>query len=179
MTRLKHYFFLLLLFLLLTPNPVHADFKILDAIEEFGEKRFVKTTPSRLKLGPVGIYPTLRNTVTFDNNIFLEPNDAKEDVVFNIQPGVILDLPIDAHQIAVGYEADFEVFSKDRHSTQNDQNQNMFALVDLRFPSFYINLLEKFSETSGRAGTTFTSRIPRFDQSVNPKIGFFMETSYL
>ncbi len=151
---------------------VRADFKLQDAIEEFGEKRFIKPTPTRLKAGPIRLHPTLRTTSTYDSNILLEHNDRREDVVFNIQPGAIIELPINKHQLAVGYEADFEIFSKSRDSRQKDQNQNFFTLLDLNFPSWYINVLERFSETSGRSGTTFTSRIPRYDQSIQPKIGY-------
>lgn len=166
--------FSLLLLCLFTGRPftAYADFKLIDAIEEFGEKRFVKTKPSRLQAGPLRIHPSLRSSVTYDSNILLENDDEREDVVYNIQPGVILELPINRHQIVAGYEADFEMFSKQRHNDQNDQNQNFFALADFRFPSWYINVLERFSETSGRSGTTFTERIPRYDQSINPKIGY-------
>ena len=129
-------FFFLLLYLFKV-SPLFADFKLIDAIQEFGEKRFIKTpTKPRLKAGPVRIYPQLRKSATYDSNILYEPLDAKEDVVFHIQPGAIIELPIDTHQLAVGYEADFEIFSKSRHSRQNDQNQNFFALADIRFPSF-------------------------------------------
>jgi len=150
----------------------YADFRLMDAIEEFGEKRFVKTKPTRLQTGPLRIHPSLRSSATYDSNILAEDQDGREDVIYNIQPGVILELPINKHQIVTGYEADFEVFSKSRHHSQNDQNQNFFALADFRFPSWYINVLERFSETSSRAGTTFTERIPRYDQSVHPKIGY-------
>lgn len=154
-------------------SPVLADFKLVDAIQEFGEKRFVKTpTRPRLKTGPFHIYPQLRKKVTYDDNILLEPQDKREDVIFNIQPGAIVELPIDIHQLALGYEADIEIFSKSRHFRQNDQNQNFFALADIRFPSFYINVLERLVETSGRSGTTFTERIPRIDQSIHPKFGY-------
>lgn len=159
-----------------------ADFKLRDAIQEFGEKRFVETTPGKnLKVGPVRIHPNLETRAAYDSNILRENVDRREDVIFNVRPGAILELPINKHQLAVGYEADFENFVK--RSDQNDQNQNFFALADLNFPSWYINILEEFTETSGRAGTTFTSRIPRIDQYVNPKIGyrwkrFVFETGY-
>ena len=151
---------------------LYADFQITDAIKEFGERRFVDIPPARLKAGPVAIHPSLRSKVEYDNNVFLEDTDAKEDTVFNLIPGVVLDLPVNKHRVTVGYEADMEFFSKSRHRRQNDQNQNSFALINLHFPSWYVNVLEQFSETSGRAGTTFTSRIPRYDQSIHPKIGY-------
>lgn len=161
------------LFVCLPLKPVHADgFKLTDAIEEFGEKRFIRLKPARLHAGPVRIYPSLRTSAEYDTNILLESTDAREDVIFNLKPGVILELPINRHQLAIGYEADIEVFSKSRSARQNDQNQSFFALVDLQFPSWYVNVLERFSETSGRSGTTFTDRIPRYDQSINPKIGY-------
>jgi hypothetical protein len=149
-----------------------ADFQILDAIKEFGEKRFLDVPPARLKLGPVRVHPSLRTKIEYDSNIFLEDQDEKQDFIFSVLPGIILDLPINKHRIAVGYEADMEFFGKERHRSQNDQNQNMFALVNLHFPSWYVNVLERFTETSGRSGTTFTSRIPRYDQSIHPKIGY-------
>ncbi len=150
----------------------YADFKLLDAIEEFGERRYVKTKPSRIITGPVRWHPTLHSASTYDSNILLEHQDPHEDVFFNVQPGVIAELPINKHQIVVGYEADFEMFSKSKDARQNAQNQNFFTLADFRFTSWYANILERFSETSGRSGTTFTQRIPRFDQSVQPKIGY-------
>ncbi len=154
------------------PQNLQADFQLTDAIQEFGEKRYVKTGPARLHAGPLRIHPTLVNRVGFDSNILSEPEDEKHDVVFNVRPGAILELPINKHQLAVGYAADFEIFTKHRNHKQNDANQDFFALADLNFPDWYVNVLEKFSETSSRSGTTFTSRIPRFDQSINPKIGY-------
>jgi hypothetical protein len=164
--------FLSAVLLTASAGDVRADFKLTDAIEEFGEKRFVKDSPSRIPAGPLRIHPTLRKSITYDDNILFEPEDEREDIVYNIQPGAIIELPIQTHQIAIGYEAEFEIFNKERHHNQNDANQNAFALVDLRFPDWYINVLDYFSETSGRSGTTFTSRIPRFDHVINPKIGY-------
>lgn len=149
-----------------------ADFQLTDAIKEFGERRFVDVPPARLKAGPVHLHPSLRSKVAYDDNIFLEDRDAKDDTIFNLQPGIVLDLPVNKHRMTVGYEADFEMFSKSRHSNQKDQNQNFFTLMNFHFPSWYVNVLEQLSETSGRAGTTFTERIPRYDQSIYPKIGY-------
>lgn len=160
----------ILFFPVIFPARLFADFELLDAIEEFGEKRYIKFQPARLHTGPLRIHPSLRNTVEYDSNIHLQKSDAREDVLFNIKPGVILELPIQRHQIAMGYEAEFEVFTKSPN--QNDQNQSAFALIDLNFPDGYVNVLEKFSETSSRAGTTFTDRIPRYDQSIHPKLGY-------
>ncbi len=156
--------------ILFTSSSAFADFKLRDNIKEFGEKRFVKTGPTHLKTGPLKIHPFVRNGVAYDSNILHESGDPKDDVVFNIRPGAILELPVNRHQFAVGYEADFEVFTK-RHD-QNDANQNFFALADLNFPNWYVNVLEELKETSSRSGTTFTSRVPRIDQSINPKIGY-------
>ncbi len=176
-------FFLLLVLLFLGIPTARADFKLLDAIQEFGERRFVKPEPARLQVGPIRVHSQFRQKATYDDNILLEDEDEREDVIWNLQPSVILELPVNTHQIAVGYEADFEIFSKSRHANQTDQNQNAFALVDLRFPDWYINILDHLSETSGRSGTTFTSRIPRIDHSIHPKIGyrwrrFILEVGY-
>ncbi|MBI3307292.1 MAG: outer membrane beta-barrel protein [Candidatus Omnitrophica bacterium] len=166
-------FILLIAFgLSLLPRFLYADFQLLDAIEEFGEKRFIKPLPTRLHAGPLRFHPLLRSKVTYDDNILLEGQDKREDVVFNIQPGAIVELPLGRSQITTGYQADFEIFSKSRHARQKDQNQNFFTLVDLNFPNWYVNILENFAETSSRSGTTFSERIPRFDQSIYPKAGY-------
>lgn len=168
---LRSSFFFVFPLVLFSQN-LHADFQLLDVIKEFGEKRYIDVPNARLKAGPVNVHPTLRTRTEYDTNILLEDRDGKEDVIFDVLPGVILDLPIQKHRLTVGYEADMEFFSKQRHRTQNDQNQSFFALANLHFPSWYVNVLEQLTETSGRAGTTFSSRIPRIDQSIHPKIGY-------
>jgi hypothetical protein len=156
--------------LLVSPEVARADFKLQDAIREFGEKRWVQVGPTRLKAGPLRIHPSLRNAVTFDDNVYLTRTKRRSDVIFTVAPGVIIELPIDKHQIVVGYEADFETLTINSH--QNAQDQNFFSLVNLHFPSWYVNCLERFMHTSNRAGTTFTERIKRFDHSLNPKLGY-------
>lgn len=165
-------FFIFGLFVIVKAPSLFADFRVLDAIEEFGERRYVRTEPARLLIGPVRFHPILRNTVEYDSNILLEDKDEREDVIFKINPGVVLDIPVQRHQFAFGYEADFEIFSKSRHARENDQNQQFFALADLNFPSWYINVLDRLRETSGRSGTTFTDRIPRIDHFIHPKMGY-------
>lgn len=159
-----------LLFLILFSPKTYAAYRMMDSIEEFGEKRYVRSTPARLRAGPVIFHPTLKTKIEYADNILLEDNDPKDDILFEIMPGAVIEIPIDTHQLVVGYEADIEVFTK--RDRQNDQNQNVFALVDISYPSWYLNVLERFTETSGRSGTTFSSRIPRYDQSINPKIGY-------
>ncbi len=158
--------------LLFSPSSLFADYKLHDAIQEFGEKRYVETGPTHLKTGPIRIHPVIENKVTYDSNILQQNEDPRDDVIFNIRPGAIIELPINKHQIAVGYQADFEIFSKRKSGSQKHQNQNFFMLADFNFPSWYVNVLEEFSETSSRSGTTFTERIPRIDQLINPKAGY-------
>lgn len=148
----------------------YAEYRLYDAIEQFGEKRFIAPTPARIRKGPFIFHPTLKTKIEYDDNILLEDNDGKDDVIFDIRPGAIIEIPIDTHQLTVGYEADLENFTK--RTDQNDQNQKAFALLDVSFPSWYINILEQFTETSGRAGTTLTSRIPRYDNTFHPKVGY-------
>ncbi|HLD50305.1 MAG TPA: outer membrane beta-barrel protein [bacterium] len=165
-------FFAALVVFLSFPSFLFADYKLYDAIQEFGEKRYVQTAPAHLKTGPVRIHPVIENKVTYDSNILQQDQDAREDVVFNVRPGAIIELPINKHQLAVGYQADFEIFSKRKNGNQKHQNQNFFALADFNFPSWYVNVLEELAETSSRSGTTFTERIPRIDQMINPKAGY-------
>ncbi len=149
-----------------------AEYRFFDSIEEIGEKRYVKTVPTKLHAGPVRFHPMLTTRAGYDTNILRQEEDPRDDVVFNIRPGAIIELPVQEHQFVAGYEADFEAFAKDKSGSQKAQNQDMFALADIHYNSMYVNVLEKYSETSSRAGTTFSERIPRRDQSINPKIGY-------
>ena len=57
--------------------PVFADYKLLDAIQEFGEKRIVQTSGGNLKAGPLKLHPLLPTKATYDDNILLEKKDAQ------------------------------------------------------------------------------------------------------
>ncbi len=153
-----------------SPPLLHADYQLTDNIREFGEKRWIKGMPTRLHAGPLKIHPTLTNKFEYDDNVLLSHTKRRPDFVFKVSPGTILELPINKHQIAVGYQADIETLAV--NSNQNTQDQHFFALTDFHFPDWYINTLEKFDSTSDRSGTTFTQRIHRIDQQVNPKIGY-------
>ncbi|MCM8775165.1 MAG: outer membrane beta-barrel protein, partial [Candidatus Omnitrophica bacterium] len=166
------YLIAFLFFLTQFPLKLFAEYKFLDAIEEFGERRFVRSRPSRIQAGPLRIHPRLRTKAEYDSNILMETEDEREDVIYTITPGTILQIPVDKHQLTVGYEADIEIFSKSRHAKQNDQNQTFFSLLDVHFPSWYVNVYDKLVETSSRSGTTFTDRIPRIDHAINPKAGY-------
>jgi hypothetical protein len=150
--------------------PVFADYQLQDCIREFGEKRWVKSGPDRLKVGPFKLHPHLRTKFEYDDNVYLTHTKARKDFVFTVAPGAVIELPIDKHQVTVGYEGDIQTLAE--NSNQNRQDQHFFALGDFHFPSWYLNVLEKLDFTSERSGTTFTQRIPRMDQLVNPKIGY-------
>ncbi|MFA7002329.1 MAG: outer membrane beta-barrel protein, partial [Candidatus Omnitrophota bacterium] len=170
MKRAGALFLSIFIILIQSSAPAFADYQLQDSIKEFGEKRWIKTGPTRIKAGPLRIHPYLKTKFEFDDNVYLSHSKARKDFVFDVAPGAVIEIPIDRHQVTVGYEGDIETLAI--NSTQNTQDQHFFALGDFNFPSWYLNVLEKLDITSDRAGTTFTSRIPRIDQLVNPKLGY-------
>ena len=171
-TRAFVIFFLALEFFgTLATLPAFADFQLLDVIQEFGEKRYALLPPPHIRpWRNIRFHPVLRTKVEYDDNILLANQSERRDIVYNLNPAAVVDIPSGRNRLTMGYESEFEIMTINSH--QNDVNQNFFILGNAHFPSWYINVLENFSETSSRSGTTFTTRIPRYDQAVHPKIGY-------
>ncbi len=139
-------------------------------VDDFGEKTGLKDARKRLTAGPLKLHPYVVQQMSYDSNVFLEPNDRKDDVIWVTTPGIIADLNLGDHLIEVDYRCDFENFTK--FSDQNDQNQYFKALVDLSFPDWYVNAEHRLAQTSSRAGTTFTQRIGRLENTTQTTIGY-------
>lgn len=147
-----------------------GDSLALEFLDDFGEKTGLKDVRKRLEMGPLSLHPFVRQQMSYDSNVFLEPDDEKEDVIWTTTPGIIADLKFDDHLIEASYKCDFENFTK--FSSQNDQNQRFDTLLDLHFPDWYVNNTYRLEQTSSRAGTTFTQRIGRLENTVNTSVGY-------
>ncbi|MBI3999664.1 MAG: outer membrane beta-barrel protein [Candidatus Omnitrophica bacterium] len=116
------------------------------------------------------IYPRFRTDYTLDSNILLEPTDERMDSIFREVPGVKIIVPFQDHYFKADYEAQLEQFVKT--AKENAENQYFTSEMALNFTDLYLHVNEAVTHTSSRSGTTFTERIPRFENDVDTLIGY-------
>jgi hypothetical protein len=68
-----------------------------------------------LRLGPVRVHPFLGVAELYDDNLFLQPRDTKDDFITVVSPGLTFHLPVGRHDFTVGYRADFLEFARFSH----------------------------------------------------------------
>ncbi|MFI5394724.1 MAG: outer membrane beta-barrel protein [Candidatus Binatia bacterium] len=65
-----------------------------------------------LRLGPVRVHPFLGVAELYDDNLFLQPTDKKDDFITVLSPGLTFHLPLGRHDFTIGYRADFLEFAR-------------------------------------------------------------------
>ena len=124
----------------------------------------------RLIYDDLEIHPRFRAEHVLDSNVLLEARDEKLDNIFREVPGIEVVLPIGDHYVKADYETQFEQYVKTNNN--NTENQEFKTEVALNFTDMYIVTKESISHTTSRAGTTFTERIPRFENDVSTHVGY-------
>lgn len=125
-----------------------------------------------MKVGAIEVHPRIKVAEEYDDNIFWEPDNEKEDWITILTPGIRFNLPFNGkrHLLSLDYYADIAWFNK--FSDQNYQNHYITGLLDLNFPEWYVDLKDKFSpKTSDRAETEFTDRVERRDNRFTSLLG--------
>ena len=117
------------------------------------------------------LHPRLDFQIEYDDNVFLEPSNEKDDFIFIVTPGFLLDVPFsgDAHLLTVDYHVDLAAFVD--YGDQNYDNHFLLANLDLNFPNFYIKTYDDFRKTSLRSETEFTERIERLENLYSLDLG--------
>ncbi|MDP3980267.1 MAG: outer membrane beta-barrel protein, partial [Chlamydiota bacterium] len=117
------------------------------------------------------IHPRLSFQVEYDDNIFFEPTNEKDDFIFTVSPGFLLDVPFsgDTHLFTLDYHADLAAFVD--YGDQNFDNHFLLTNLDLNFTNFFIKTYDDFRKTSLRASTEFTERIERFENLYSIDLG--------
>lgn len=121
-----------------------------------------------VKVGSVEVHSRVAVAEQYDDNIFWEPSDKKQDWITILSPGIRFDLPFKAeqHLLSLDYYADIAWFNE--FSSQNYQNHYITSLLDLDFNNWCLNFKDKFTpQTSDRADTEFTARIKRRENNFN------------
>ena len=126
------------------------------------------------------IHPRFRSEYVLDDNVFRE-RDGHTDSIFREIPGIQVVIPVKEHYFKADYEAQFEKFVHNGH--ESDVNQYFKSEGALNFTNSFLRVTEDITKTSDRSGTTFTERIPRFENNVDVTGGYLfnqfrLETGY-
>ncbi|MFC1548329.1 outer membrane beta-barrel protein [Candidatus Omnitrophota bacterium] len=109
--------------------------------------------------GNMKISPGFKVVERWDSNVFYDSSDAKYDIISIMSPSIKSEFGFGAagkHKLRADYVVDFGVFGK--HSSQNYANQDMFGELFLDFNKYNVTVNDNFLITSDRAGTEFTNR---------------------
>lgn len=122
------------------------------------------TTFTKIEYKEVGLdkfTPFIKIQGEFDDNIFLEATDEKEDFITTISPGLILQMPFKGNSLKVSYKADIVEYND--YSELNAVNHDINALLELNFKDITLTFEDRFLNVTDRPDTEITARIHLYE----------------
>ena len=108
----------------------------------------------RIHLGKLSVEPKLRYTITYDDNIFSEDSNEKDDIIHTVTPSVTFlyqGARIDNY-VLVNYTADLVAYSD--YDDTNYQTQRPYAKFGYKAASgFYVNGSDLYTKTEDPYGS--------------------------
>lgn len=116
-----------------------------------------------MKIGELEIKPWGEVKLQYDDNVFLDRYDEKDDLIYTLTPGIGLKLPFQDNFLKFDYHADIIKFSD--YSSQDATNHYASGELDLNWSDININLHDSFARVFDRPSTEDTSRVKRDDNT--------------
>lgn len=111
-----------------------------------------------LHIGKLQIHPELKYSVTYDSNIFQEPEDTREDFIHTIRPGVrILYQGIGDNMLAVGYDMGFIQYTENTDNSYNEHTAFLKGLYKAPM-GIFIRIDDNFAHTADPYGNSNSYR---------------------
>jgi hypothetical protein len=130
-----------------------------------------------LRLGLLEINPEVTLRGGYDDNVFLEHEDEKEDTFGVVTPGINFLLEKDSHYINLGYKVD--IIRYDDYSSQDSENHTVYGKLECTFPgALFIKLDEIYQDTSDYATSEFVDRVDRKQNNGDASIGFMFSDDF-
>jgi len=120
------------------------------------------------KLGELEIKPYGEIKIQYDDNVFWDSENEKDDIITTLTPGIGLKLPFEDNFLRFDYHVDINRFMD--YSSQNATNHFASGELELNWGDIAINLHDNFAKVFDRPSTEDTSRIKRDDN----KAGVFV-----
>ena len=125
-----------------------------------------------IKIGAGTLHFKLDVEERYDDNVFLEPNNEKDDFINIATPYIQYVLPFGfkaRHLLQLLYKAEIGTFSD--YTDQNYVNQDASINLKLGLPFGYLKVSNLYRDTSSRADTEFTERIDRIEDKADVTLG--------
>lgn len=120
-----------------------------------------------LKVGDAEVIPWGEIKLQYDDNIFLDPNNEKDDFITVLTPGVSVDCPFGDNRLTLDYHVDFIEYLD--NSSQNAKNHYLSSEANINWQDIAFTLYEKFERVFERPSTEDTSRVKRDDNTTGIK----------
>lgn len=128
----------------------------------------------RMKLSEdygIRINPYFKSQFDLTSNVYGEPADEQQDVLWTFSPGVKVNYANEFVSVGTEYQADFHYFTKE--SKENEQDQSFAAFVDIHpNEKWSIRASESLNQKGATAGDQNLEPINYLDNTVNASIGY-------
>ncbi len=133
-----------------------------------------------IQWGSVHIKPSFDYRLRWDDNVFFEESNEKNDIVNSFAGETLAELPLGGgqHLLSGAYGFNRELFN--RFDSQNHTDQHGKIGIKLNYVPFTLDMEDVLERTVSRANTEFTSRIQRDENAFHslleiPFASFFLE----
>jgi hypothetical protein len=146
-------------------EPSHPEEGIRIGAAEFKDSQGIRVGKGRLKGG-------FSTQGQFDSNVYLTNRGTTKDYIFTLSPKLLYDLPFgidERHLFQAMYSSEGGLFCD--QTSQNYYNQQAAGNLNLKLPFGFFNVNDKWVDTTDRAGTEFTSRVHRIENTASATLG--------
>jgi len=128
-----------------------------------------------LKLGDsdVEVIPWGEIKVQYDDNVFLDRDDEKDDLIVTLTPGIRVEWPFQDNRLRLGYHIDFHKFID--NTSQDAVDHHLSAEAEINWRDVRFTIYDNFDHLYERPTTEDTSRIKRNDNTFGIRADFQRE----
>ncbi len=126
-----------------------------------------------LKMGDVEVSPYGEITLQYDDNVYLEPNDEKDDFLVVITPGIKAEWLFEDNKLTLDYHVSFNSYMD--QSSQDATEHFASGELELNWRDIGFLIYEDFKRVHDRPTTEETSRIKRDDNLAGIKAKYQRE----
>jgi hypothetical protein len=120
-----------------------------------------------LKIGDAEVIPWGEIKLQYDDNVFLDSNNEKDDFIVTLTPGVSLEWPFSDNLLKLDYHVDFVEFMD--YSSQNAKNHYLSGEAEVNWRDISFSIYDEFEHVFERPSTEDTSRVKRDDNRAGIK----------
>jgi len=114
-----------------------------------------------------GISPWGEVKLQYDDNIFLDSNNEKDDFILTISPGITAKCPFGSNLFRFDYHIDVIEFFE--YSSQDAKNHYLSGEIDINWKDIGFVVYDRFEHVFERPSTEDTSRVKRDDNRTGLK----------